>query len=319
MATAGLYSIGGSFWEFGEPDWDRTKYLLLFGVAEDHDSNPIKTGLAKLKARGAKFVSINPVQTGYSALADEFLAIRPGTDGLFVLALVHELLRTDRIDLDFLASYSNAIWLVIDNPGGRGRRSVRARCRRQTARLGSRDRGADRRDPPPTCARHRRHLHPARRTSRAPVFQLLAERYLDGRYAPDAVADRCGIPAATIQRIATEIADVAFHQAIELDQSWTDTSGRRHEKMIGRPVAMHAMRGISAHSNGFQTCRALHLLQMLLGAIDTPGVLALQVTVSRNQSRPRPVPWARASKPMTPCSRHGARLPARAARPAAGG
>ena len=80
MATAGLYSIGGSFWEFGEPDWDRTKYLLMFGVAEDHDSNPIKTGLAKLKARGAKFVSLNPVQTGYSALADEFLAILEETD-----------------------------------------------------------------------------------------------------------------------------------------------------------------------------------------------------------------------------------------------
>ena len=41
--------------------------------------------------------------------------------------------------------------------------------------------------------------------------------------------------------------------------------------MIGRPVAMHAMRGISAHSNGFQTCRAIHLLQMLLGSIDCPG------------------------------------------------
>ena len=34
---------------------------------------------------------------------------------------------------------------------------------------------------------------------------------------------------------------------------------------------MHAMRGISAHSNGFHTCRALHLLQMLLGSIDVPG------------------------------------------------
>ena len=34
---------------------------------------------------------------------------------------------------------------------------------------------------------------------------------------------------------------------------------------------MHAMRGISAHSNGFQTCRALHLLQVLLGTIDVPG------------------------------------------------
>ena len=67
MAAAGLYTFGGSFWEFGEPDWEHTKYFLLFGVAEDHDSNPIKIGLGKLKARGAKFVSVNPVRTGYSA------------------------------------------------------------------------------------------------------------------------------------------------------------------------------------------------------------------------------------------------------------
>ncbi len=54
MAAGGLYSIGGSFWEFGEPDWDNTKYFMLFGVAEDHDSNPIKIGLGKLKARGGQ-------------------------------------------------------------------------------------------------------------------------------------------------------------------------------------------------------------------------------------------------------------------------
>ncbi|MCB2108170.1 MAG: molybdopterin-dependent oxidoreductase, partial [Rhodobacteraceae bacterium] len=56
MATAGIYTIGGSFWEFGEPDWDHTKLFVMFGVAEDHDSNPIKIGIGKLKARGAKFV-----------------------------------------------------------------------------------------------------------------------------------------------------------------------------------------------------------------------------------------------------------------------
>ena len=48
MAAAGLYTFGGSFWEFGEPDWEHTKYFLLFGVAEDHASNPIKTALGKL-------------------------------------------------------------------------------------------------------------------------------------------------------------------------------------------------------------------------------------------------------------------------------
>ncbi len=117
MAAAGLYTFGGSFWEFGEPDWKRTRYFLLFGVAEDHSSNPIKIGLGELKSRGVKFVSVNPVRTGYSAIADEWLGIRPGTDGLFVAGLIHELLRTDAVDFDYLVRYTNAHWLVIDDPG----------------------------------------------------------------------------------------------------------------------------------------------------------------------------------------------------------
>jgi anaerobic selenocysteine-containing dehydrogenase len=44
MAAAGLYTTGFSFWEFGDPDWDKTKYFMLWGVAEDHASNPIKMG-----------------------------------------------------------------------------------------------------------------------------------------------------------------------------------------------------------------------------------------------------------------------------------
>src|SRR6202012_3122556 len=104
-----------------------------------------------------------------------------------------------------------------------------------------------------------------------PAFALLADRYLAPEYAPEAVVERCGIAPEIIRRIAGEIAEIAFNQPIMLNQPWTDTAGRRHESMLGRPVAIHAMRGISAHSNGFHTCRAIHVLQMLIGAIDTPG------------------------------------------------
>lgn len=284
MAAAGLYSVGGSFWEFGEPDWERTKYFLMFGVAEDHDSNPIKAGLAKLKERGAKFVSVNPVKTGYSAVADEWLGIRPGTDGLFVLALVHELLRTDRIDLDFLARYTNAAWLVIRAPGaaddGLFARDAAGRPLAWDRAGGSAIDAATPGMQPQVAGEVR--LPDGR--AALPVFHLLAERYLDGRYAPEAVAEQCGVPAATIRRIAAELAETAFDNAIELPQPWTDVHGRRHETMVGRPVAMHAMRGISAHSNGFHTCRAIHVLQMLLGAVDTPGSWRYK------SPYPRPVP-----------------------------
>src|SRR3546814_20668675 len=67
MAAAGLYTIGGSFWEFGEPDWERTRYFMMFGVAEDHDSNPINAGPGKLKGRGAKFIQLTPVRPGHSS------------------------------------------------------------------------------------------------------------------------------------------------------------------------------------------------------------------------------------------------------------
>jgi sulfite dehydrogenase (quinone) subunit SoeA len=271
MAAAGLYSVGGAFWEFGEPDWDHARLFLLFGVAEDHDSNPIKLGLGKLKERGAKIISINPVRTGYSAIADEFVAITPGTDGLLVLALVHCLLEAGDIDTEFLVRYTNAHQLVIDAPGeaddGLLARDVAGRelaFDRTSASLV--DASATGIDPALTGT----FTLPGGRRAR-PAFTLLAERYLDAQYAPEAVADRCGVDAATIRRIAAELAEVAFRQAIVLDQPWTDTSGRRHASMTGRPVAMHAMRGISAHSNGFHTCRAIHVLQMLLGAIDTPG------------------------------------------------
>jgi anaerobic selenocysteine-containing dehydrogenase len=271
MAAAGLYTIGGSFWEFGEPDWERAKYFLLFGVAEDHDSNPIKTGLSKLKEHGAKIVSINPIRTGYSAIADEWIGVRPGTDGLLVLALIHELLKADRIDLDYLARYTNAPWLVIQAPGERDhglfargpdgeplafddalKRLVNAKAADINPAIVGEYRLADGR-------------------LATPVFHLIAERYLDESYSPDAAAKTCGLDAALIRRIAAEIAEVAFEQAITVETPWTDWAGRRHERFIGRPVAMHAMRGVSAHSNGFHTCRAIHLLQTLIGAVECPG------------------------------------------------
>ena len=275
MAAAGIYTIGGSFWEFGEPDWERTRYLLMFGVAEDHDSNPIKIGLGKLKGRPAdrraKFVSVNPIRTGYSAIADEWIGIRPGTDGMFVLALVHELLRADKIDLDFLARYSNAPWLVVQDPGGAGDGLI-ARDGAGHPLCWDKQHGqaVDALLPDVAPAMVGEFTLPDGRRA-VPVFQLLAMRYLDARYSPDEAAKVTGVPAATIRRIAAELAHAAFEQQIELEIPWTDWAGRRHERMIGRPVSMHAMRGISAHSNGFHTCRAIHLLQILLGSIDCPG------------------------------------------------
>jgi anaerobic selenocysteine-containing dehydrogenase len=179
-------------------------------------------------------------------------------------------LRADKVDFAYLGRYTNAAWLVIQAPGtaddGLFARNEAAEPLVLTA---AGDVQSALRPGLEARVVGEATLPDGRRA--VPVFQLLAERYLDPQYAPDSVAATCGIPAARIRALAVEIADVAFEHEIEIAQPWTDWAGRRHETMRGRPVSIHAMRGISAHSNGFQTCRALHLLQILLGTIDVPG------------------------------------------------
>ena len=271
MAAAGLYTMGHAFWEFGDPDWERTKYFMMWGVAEDHSSNPIKIGLKKIKERGAKFVAINPVRTGYQAIADEWIAIKPGTDAMLALSIVHVLMDTDQIDYEFLIRYTNAANLVIDQTGS-SQHGLFARDQQGDCLIWDQSSNA---------------FQKASRTDVAPaiygeykltdgtavktVMTLLHAKYSNPAYSPENAAKVCGVDAEVIRRLAEEIAHVAFKETISIDVEWTDWAGRKQTQFIGRPVSMHAMRGISAHSNGFQTCRAIHLLQILLGTIDVPG------------------------------------------------
>ena len=116
MAAGLIYTIGGSFWEFGGPDLARAKLFIMIGTAEDHHSNPLKIAISRFKREGGRFVSINPVRTGYSAIADEWVPIRPGTDGALLLALIHEILARGLYDRHFLVQYSNAGQLVNCDP-----------------------------------------------------------------------------------------------------------------------------------------------------------------------------------------------------------
>ncbi|MEL7088704.1 MAG: molybdopterin-dependent oxidoreductase, partial [Planctomycetota bacterium] len=257
MAAAGIYTMGGAFWEFGQPDWDHTKLFVLFGVAEDHDSNPIKMGIGQIKARGAKVIGVNPIRTGYNAVADEWVGITPGTDGLLILSLIHCLLKAGQIDTHYLAQYSNAPCLI-DPDTGLLRRD-------DEGKLLVRDRASG-----GFVAFDQKGVRPDL-SGGDTVMAAIAERYLSDAYAPEAVAERCGLDPKQIRGLAAQMADAAFNQAFELQKPWTDFRGERHATMTGRPLSMHAMRGISAHANGFQTARALHLLQILLGTVEVPG------------------------------------------------
>ena len=60
------------------------------------------------------------MRTGYQAIADEWVAITPGTDAMFALSMVQVLLREGLVDDEFLIRYTNGPQLVINNPGKQG-------------------------------------------------------------------------------------------------------------------------------------------------------------------------------------------------------
>ena len=87
------------------PDVDRTDYLLMLGANPFASNGSLFTApdlpgrLQALRERGGKLVVVDPRRTRTAEEADEHLAIRPGTDALFLLALAHVLFADGLVDL----------------------------------------------------------------------------------------------------------------------------------------------------------------------------------------------------------------------------
>ena len=278
MAAGMIYTIGGSFWEFGGPDLDRAKLLVMIGTAEDHHSNPLKIAISKFKRQGGRLVSINPVRTGYSAIADEWLPIKPGTDGALLLALNHELVKQGLYDREFLVRYTNAPELVnMDTNSTEYGMFVRFEVPPEEGCFDPQNKLWWDRELNKPISSHTEGVDPYLLgefkfddgTSVKTAFQLLKERLEE--YTPKWAESITGIPAETIRRLAYEMGVTARDHKIELPIAWTDCWDKDHDTITGNPIAFHAMRGLAAHSNGFHTIRALGILMTLLGTIDRPG------------------------------------------------
>jgi anaerobic selenocysteine-containing dehydrogenase len=94
MASALMFGHGLSV---PVPDIDRTDFLLILGANPLASNGSLLTApdmrgrLKALQRRGGRFVVIDPRRTRTAQLADEHFFIRPGTDALALMALVHTL------------------------------------------------------------------------------------------------------------------------------------------------------------------------------------------------------------------------------------
>jgi len=307
VAAGGCYVAGGTWWEYGGVDPHHSRLVVLSGVAQDHFPNGTRRLLTKIRSQGGRFVYISPDRfPNLGPLVDQWIPIRPGTDGALVMGLMHELLRLHRegmaqvppepyIDEEYLRWYTNAPYLVITNPDGTidppasANVGLFARVRNAKGEWVPAIMGTDGVVHPFNEVPWQKGVAPdlqfsgevtvplspeaptavALRVSTA--FRLLAARLGEDAWAAEKVADVTGVDAATIRQFAKDLGDTAMRQAVWVPGRWTDYLGRSFEGFVGRPVGIYIMRGVAAHSNGFQTARDYMILLALLGAIDAPG------------------------------------------------
>jgi anaerobic selenocysteine-containing dehydrogenase len=91
------YELYGNQVQIPVPDVDRTDYFLILGANPMVSNGSAMTApdvagrLRRLQGRGGKLVVIDPRRTETAELADEHHFIRPGSDALFLAALLHAL------------------------------------------------------------------------------------------------------------------------------------------------------------------------------------------------------------------------------------
>jgi len=102
------------------PDLDRTNYFLILGANPAVSNGSMMTApgmsrrLQEIRERGGKVILIDPRRTETARLADRHLFIKPGTDVLLLLALLHVVFDEALTSLGSLAEFTKGVETIGD-------------------------------------------------------------------------------------------------------------------------------------------------------------------------------------------------------------
>ncbi len=254
---ASMYLTNGSF--HSDFDLDYCNYAILLGNQQGFMAGLNATVMARKMAdarrRGMRVVAVDPVGTNAAAKADEWVPIRPGTDGAFILSIIHVLLNElGCYDREFLSCRTNGSYLVKEDGSylKEGRDGKPLAWDQKSGMAVPFDESG---------------ISPALEgwftaggERCQPAFQALKEHVK--AYTPEKAAPITTVSAATIRRIAKEFGEAArIGSTIVIDG----------KVLPYRPVAVNIYRGAGAHKHGTHTALAVQILNMIVGAYYVPG------------------------------------------------
>ena len=264
---ASLYTYGAGVPGAYMPDVGRAGCLLYWGYNPTVARIAHATATTEALTRGAKLVVVDPRNVGSARQADEWLRIRPGTDGALALAIAGVMIERGWYDHEFVRDWTNGSLLVRCDNG----RLLTAQDLNPSNDGGSYV-GWD------ETVQKLVHYEPrARRftdcnvapvlfgeftveTASGPVNCVTAfemTRRLCARYAKPEIRDVCGVPFEQVERTARLIWEL-------------------------RPLAYYSWSGVEQHTNTTQTIRAIGVLYALTGDLDRPGGNVLLPAVPAN-------------------------------------
>lgn len=98
----GLKQVYGVRLGTAPQDFAQAGLIIAWGANIHGNNIHLWPFIEEARRKGARLVVIDPYRTRTAALADEHLAIRPGTDGLLALAMMHALFRDGYDDAEYL-------------------------------------------------------------------------------------------------------------------------------------------------------------------------------------------------------------------------
>jgi anaerobic selenocysteine-containing dehydrogenase len=253
-------------------DYNYVRYYLNIGssIGLNKGDPEASREFWKAKERGMKFVTVDVRASPETSKADEWIAIRGGTDLAFELALANVILyEIKKYDVDFLKKRTNGPYLIRADTGLYMRSStdiMKEDPSRKNQKLGKpyvwdpTDNKAKVFDDPSIKDYALEGTFTVDGIKCSPSFDLYRQAMKD--YTPEWQEKISTVPAATVRRVAQEMVEAAqFGSTIVVDGV----------TFPFRPVAVNIGRGAQTHRWGTTIVEAAYLINLLLGSAETPG------------------------------------------------
>jgi anaerobic dimethyl sulfoxide reductase subunit A len=206
-SPAGAVEALGNFDGHDPRDMRNSRMIMLWGSNLAETDIPSMRFVLEARDAGAKIVNIDPRYTTTAAVSDQWITIRPGTDGALALGMMNVIMNEKLFNVAYVSNYTVGPFLVRQDNGMFLREKDTAGGESTKYMIYDSSSASVVPYDKTEASAALTGSYTASGIDCKPAFQLLVE--LVNEYSPSRAATITGIPAATIETLAREFATMS--------------------------------------------------------------------------------------------------------------